>query len=69
MSIAITLIILGLLTQVLVLLPQIQQACFSKVCEICGYQIPPMERPPALHNCPECDRRRHLSDSLPQQKA
>ena len=67
MTIAIALIALGVFTQVAVLvttgweLPR-----FTKVCQTCGYRIPPMERPPAFHDCPECDRLFSLSDRLLQ---
>ena len=54
---AFVLIGLGVLTQVVVLattrtgLPR-----FTKPCPTCGNQAPPMERPPALSDCPECER-------------
>ncbi|MBW4470890.1 MAG: hypothetical protein KME45_10885 [Stenomitos rutilans HA7619-LM2] len=65
MTIAIALIALGVLTQVMVLatsrgtLPR-----FTSMCKTCGYQIPPMERPPAFHDCPECEKLFSLSDQL-----
>ncbi|XGV96925.1 MAG: hypothetical protein ACAF41_29900 [Leptolyngbya sp. BL-A-14] len=67
MTIAIALIALGVLTQAVVLatsngeLPR-----FNKMCQTCGYQIPPMERPPAFHDCPECEKLFSLSDRLVQ---
>ncbi|WP_017301783.1 hypothetical protein [Nodosilinea nodulosa] len=67
MTIALVLLILGLLTQVIVLVtwrsPLVR---FNRSCQTCGYQIPPMERPPAFHDCPECDRLFSLSDPLPR---
>lgn len=62
---AFVLIALGLVTQAVVLatsrntLPR-----FNKSCGTCGYQIPPMDRPPAFHDCPECQRLFSLSDPL-----
>jgi hypothetical protein len=67
----IILIMLGVLTQVVVLatnrsdLPR-----FSKACPTCGNRLPPMEYPPAMADCLECERLIalgvDLSDPLPR---
>jgi hypothetical protein len=63
---AVTLITLGVLTQVLVLATSRSQSVrFNHECQTCTYQIPPMERPPAFYDCPECIRLSSLSDPLP----
>ncbi|HEY9622249.1 MAG TPA: hypothetical protein V6C78_17965 [Crinalium sp.] len=65
MTIVITLIALGVLTQAVVLAtskPSLVR--FNQTCHTCGYQIPPMERSPAFHDCPECTRLSSLSDPL-----
>ncbi|HEY9824491.1 MAG TPA: hypothetical protein V6D19_03525 [Stenomitos sp.] len=57
MVIPITLIILGVLTQVAVLaVSRNKMPQFNQQCKTCRYQLPLMERPPALFDCPECDR-------------
>ncbi len=51
------LIVLGILTQVAVLATtDNEQSKYTNNCTTCGYQIPPMERPPALYDCPNCER-------------
>ena len=66
MTISIALILLGVLTQAVVLITsRSSQVRFNRTCKTCGYQIPPMERSPAFHDCPECTRKARLSDSLP----
>lgn len=51
------LIVLGILTQVAVLTTtNNEQSKFNHKCTTCGYQVPPMERPPALYDCPNCQR-------------
>jgi hypothetical protein len=68
MTIAIALIALGVLTQAVALVigqsPPLVR--FNQTCQTCGYQIPPMERVPAFHDCPECTRQFDLSDPLPR---
>ncbi len=62
---AIILIALGVLTQAVVLatsrnkLPQ-----YNKNCTTCGYQVPPMEYPPAFDDCPNCQRLMSLGIDL-----
>lgn len=62
---ALVLIGLGVLTQVVVLtttrtiLPR-----FTQACPTCGNQMPPMERPPAFSDCPECERLMSLGVDL-----
>lgn len=63
MVIPITLIILGLLTQVIVLvLTRNKMPRFTSVCQDCGYKVPLMEHPPALLECPECHRLSNIND-------
>jgi hypothetical protein len=62
---AVTLIALGVLTQVLVLATSRSQSVpFNHECQTCAYQILHMERPPAFYDCPECIRLSSLSDPL-----
>ncbi len=70
MVIPITLIILGILTQVAVLvITRDDMTRFTIKCKTCSFQIPLMERAPAFFDCPECDRRFSLSDPLLRPKA
>jgi hypothetical protein len=65
MAIPTILIILGLLTQVVVLIAtRNRMPYFTQKCRTCNYQLPIAERPPAFFDCPECDRRFSLSDPL-----
>jgi predicted RNA-binding Zn-ribbon protein involved in translation (DUF1610 family) len=65
MTIAIAIIVCGVLTQIVVLRTSlVQRPFFTTMCRTCGYQIPPMERPPAFHDCPECEKIFSLSDRL-----
>ncbi|HEY9640497.1 MAG TPA: hypothetical protein V6C57_08435 [Coleofasciculaceae cyanobacterium] len=67
MTIEIALIALGVLTQAVVLATSRSSLVrFNRNCQTCGYQIPPMERSPAFHDCPECTRLFSLSDPLPR---
>ncbi|WP_143845143.1 hypothetical protein [Nostoc sp. T09] len=67
MTIAIAVIVLGVLTQAVVLATSgSSRVRFNQKCQTCGYQIPPMELSPAFHDCPECTRLSSLSDSLPR---
>ena len=67
MTIAIALIVGGFLTQVVVLRTSlVERPRFTQKCRTCSYQIPPMERPPAFHDCPECEKIFSLSDRLLQ---
>jgi hypothetical protein len=64
MTIAIALIILGVLTQAAVLATSKSSwVRFNQTCKTCGYQILPMECSPAFHDCPECTRLSSLSTS------
>ncbi|BAU10521.1 hypothetical protein LEP3755_10050 [Leptolyngbya sp. NIES-3755] len=65
-TIALVLLALGFATQIVVLFssrPTLPR--FTKVCPTCGYQVPPLDRPPSFHDCPECDRIFSLNDPMP----
>jgi len=54
---ALVLIGFGVLTQIVVLMTtKTVLPRFTKACSTCENQIPPMERPPATYDCPECER-------------
>ncbi|MBW4520514.1 MAG: hypothetical protein KME16_12535 [Scytolyngbya sp. HA4215-MV1] len=68
---ALVLIGLGVLVQTVVLTTtQTVLPRFVKVCPTCRNQLPPMEYPPAIYDCPECERLISvgvdLSDPLPR---
>jgi hypothetical protein len=66
MVIEIILIITGIATNVVVLMQPLKaQSRFTETCTGCGGQAPPVEYPPAVHQCLLCDWKQHRATGMP----
>ncbi len=67
MAIAILLLMVGAVINVIMLAqPRKTLPRFTNICIGCGFQIPPMEYPPSVYECPICQwMEQRLTDRIP----
>ncbi|MEE3718884.1 hypothetical protein V2H45_19245 [Tumidithrix elongata RA019] len=53
---AISLIALGVVFNIILMIPKSKLVSCNTPCKSCGYQIASIDRLPALHDCPNCQR-------------